>query len=179
MTRKRVYDVLFIIDSVFLLSFIFSDKLLSSNLSRVFNSNLKAYFLLNLFSLTYGINLYLVCVRRNLHRIKYLALLSPVIASIIRYNPAYPNALSSNMHLLCAYISCILITLIEMIILFRYNLELKMRRILINVYIIIFVFSLYLYIDQLFVSLLNEIIYLEAILIINLVIMHYEVKKNE
>ena len=141
-TRKRVYDVLFIIDSIFLSSFIFSDKLLSSNLSRVFNSDLKAYFLLNLFSFSYGINLFLVCEKRKLHRIKYLALTAPLIASIIRY-----------------------------------NLNLKMRRFLINVYIIVFAFCLYLYIDHMFVSLLNEIIYLEAIELINLIIMHYEVKK--
>ena len=176
-TRKRVYDVLFIIDSIFLLSFIFSDKLLSSNLSRVFNSDLKAYFLLNLFSFSYGINLFLVCEKRKLHRIKYLALTAPLIASVIRYNPLFPNALSSNMHLLSAYVSCIMIAVIELIILFRYNLNLKMRRFLINVYIIVFAFCLYLYIDHMFVNLLNEIIYLEAIELINLIIMHYEVKK--
>ena len=81
------------------------------------------------------------------------------------------------MHLLSAYVSCIMIAVIELIILFRYNLNLKMRRFLINVYIIVFAFCLYLYIDPMFVSLLNEIIYLEAIELINLIIMHYEVKK--
>ena len=66
-TRKRVYDVLFIIDSIFLLSFIFSDKLLCSNLFSVFNSDLNAYFFLYLFFFCFVLFYYCLSIHSSHH----------------------------------------------------------------------------------------------------------------
>ena len=177
MTRKRIYNLFFLLELIFLLFCLSFKELFSSNLSRLFNKNSFTYFIINSFSLAYGYNLYLSFKKENL-RLKYLALIMPVLGSIIAYNPSFPNALSSNIHLFFAYVSCIGIIILEFILLFYFNLNLKLKNILRNVYIIILGICLYLYIDQMFVSLLNELIFLTGIAIINFIMMNYEVKNE-
>lgn len=178
MTKKKLYNLCFILDLIFLLSCLFVKELFSSNLSRLFNRNIYTYLFINLFSISYGYCLY-YAADKLYSRISFLAFIAPIIGSIIRYNPAFPNALSSNIHLLSAYISVILIGLIELLILRYFILNLKLRNFLRNVYIIIFGICLYLYIDQMFVSLFSEILFLMVILLINYILINYEVKNGK
>lgn len=176
MTRKKLFNIFTVINLLFLISCFSFKEIFSSNLSRLFNQNGFRYVIINLFSLAYGFNLYLIATKEK-PKIRYLALIVPLLGSIIAYNPSYPNALSSNVHFLFAYISCIGIIIIELILLYNFNLNLKLKKYLGNIYIIVLGICLYLYIDQMFVSLINEIIFLTSILLINFMLMNYEVKK--
>lgn len=180
MKKAKVLFNSFVFLDLFYLGFlVLRGNLFDTNLSRVCNSFDYGYLLLNMMTLIFGIISCVTLEKMKLNKYKYLGLLSLILGSIIKYDPTYPNATNSNVHLLFAYISLFTVTIIQIIKMFYFKLHKpKISDILTYTGVIIFAYNLYTFLDIGYVNSFAEWIYLSYLLISDLIIYNSVVEKD-
>ena len=169
--KKIKFNIISILTFVCLLLFSFKDNLLTSNFSRIANKSIKDYLLFFIISLLFGVMMFFVLNKQHLHKLKYLGLISLIVGGIVPYNYLDTNALSSNLHLIGAYLSIcvILVCLLTSIYYFGVHHK-KIADILFGLVVFDALIVLYLYGNYGFINSLAELIYLLFVIILEAII---------
>lgn len=176
---KLLFNIFVYLEIAYLGFLVFKGNLFDTNLSRVCNAFRYGYLMLNVMTFSFGVISYITLNVIKLDKYKYLGLISLLLGSIISYNPTYPNALDSNIHLVFAYISLFSVTVIQLIKLFRFKIyRSKLSDYLTYIGVIIFAYNFYSFLDIGYVNSFGELIYLSYLLISDLIIYNNVVEKD-
>lgn len=171
MIQNKTLSILTIINILFINIFASKDNLLSSNLSRIANNSVRDYLLFLLICFLFGVNEYLILKRYNLKKLYILGFLSLLIGAVTPYNYLNTRALSSDIHLIFGFVSIIFILIVELsLIIYIRNINIILSNILLYGLAIVALITLYFYGAYGFMNGLNELIYLDYILLSQLVI---------
>ena len=168
---KLLFSILDIFEIIYLGFLVNLGNLFDSNLSRVCNRLNYGYLMLNIMTLIFGFISFVTLRKMKLDRYKYLGFVSLFLGSLIRYSPDYPNAFTSNLHLIFAYISLFSVTIIQIVKLYKFKIyNFKIENILKYMGVIIFAYCLYSFLNIGFVNNLSEWLYLSYLLLSDLII---------
>lgn len=171
LSNKLKFNLISIITLIFLIYYVLKDNLLTTNISRIANRSSIDYFLFIILSILFGITIYKALRRVAYLNLSYLGILSLFIGGIVPYNYLEVSSFNSNLHLILALSSIIIILILELLIINRFKLvKLKLANYLYYGLIIVAIITLYLYSKYDFMNSLNELIYLGYVLIINVIV---------
>jgi len=140
--------------------------LLLSNLSRISNSDNTLFVVLLIGSLLLGIVTFRALRRTAYVNLAYFGVLSMFIGCVVPYNYLDQAALTSNLHLIFAYISMAFILVLNVLILLRCKLvKPKLARVLFVCLAIVVGIEAYLYGTYLFMNSLGEVIFLTYVVV--------------
>lgn len=170
-SNKVKFNIISIITLIFLTYYSFKDNLLTTNMSRIANSSSIDYLLFIILSILFGIVIYKSLRRVAYTNIAYFGILSLFIGGIVPYDYTKPGELTSNLHLVFALGSIIIILVFEVMIINRFRLvNIKLANYLYMGLLIIACITVYLYGKYELMNSLNELIYLGYIIISQMVI---------
>lgn len=159
--KKKLINILTIINFIVLILFAIKDNLLSSNLSRIANMTLLNYIEFIIVSLLFGYDMFLMLKRLNQNRLAYIGFISLLIGGIVPYNYLNTLAFSSNLHLISGLLSIIIIFIIELLFINHLGvINNKYKNLLLSGLVIVAFITLFLYGKYRFMNSLNELIYL-------------------
>lgn len=177
--KLMLFNLLSIIVLIYLIIFSFKGDLFTSNLSRNANVSNKEYLLFVLLCILFGIFMFISLRIQHLNKLSYIGFVSLLIGGIVKYNYLDTNAFSSNLHLVCAYISIGLLLVIELYSIFFFErINHTLNKIFKWSMFLIAMLTLYEFGTNLYINSLVELVYIGFIIISQTLIVNSIIMKS-
>lgn len=181
MNKRRLltFNILSILVFIYLVIFSFKGDLLTSNLSRNANVSNKDYILFIVLCILFGILMFISLRVQHLYKLSYIGFISLLIGGIVKYNYLDSNAFSSNLHLVCAYLSVGLLLICELYSVFFFE---RINHKLNNIFkwglFLIALLTLWEFGTNLYINSLVELVYVGFIIISQTLIVNSIIMKS-
>ena len=177
--NKKFFNLLSIFTLIYLFIYSFKDNLFTSNLSRIANKSNIDYLLFLVLSNLFGICYYVSLKTQHLNKLAYVGFISLLIGGVVPYNYQDTGAFSSNLHLVCAYLSIGLILICEIYSIFYFErINSKINKVFKLLLLITALLAIYQYGTYLFINTFVELVYVSVVLVSQVVIVNSIINKN-
>ena len=174
----KLYNILAIANFLLLIYCSFSNDVFNSNLSRNANYSANNYIVFIILCILFGLFMFISLKVQNFNKLAYIGFISLLIGGVVPYNYLNTNAISSNLHLICAYLSVGLILICDLYSVFYFErINTKLNKVFKYLMVIIAALAIYQYGTYLYINTFIELIYVGFTIIAQTLIVNSIIKK--